>query len=113
MSDARVRGQLTRGARIRAILDQPRHAPLRLADETALVLAVQFGLLDSLPLPAVAQFRQNLPGALDHRAPDVVRLIEETGALDEASAQALREMLRAFAQTFAVSAPPPKAASKP
>jgi len=42
-----------------------------------------------------------------------VRLIEETGALDEASAQALREMLRAFAQTFAVSAPPPKAASKP
>ena len=31
--DTRVRGQLTRGARIRAILDQPQHAPLRLADE--------------------------------------------------------------------------------
>ncbi len=113
MPDARVRGQLTRGARIRAILDQPRHAPLRLADETALVLAVQFGLLDSLPLAAVAEFRRGLPDALDHRAPDVVRLIEETGALDEARARALREMLRGFAETFAVSAPPPKAASKP
>ena len=43
----------TRGARIRAILDQPQHAPLRLADEVALVLAVQSGLLDPLPLPAV------------------------------------------------------------
>ena len=40
--------QLTRGARIRAILDQPQHAPLRLADEVALVLAVQSGLLDTL-----------------------------------------------------------------
>ena len=54
MPDTRVRDQLTRGARIRAILDQPQHAPLRLADEVALVLAVQSGLLDALPLPAVA-----------------------------------------------------------
>ena len=60
MPDARVRDQLTRGARIRAILDQPQHAPLRLADEVALVLAVQAGLLDALPLPAVAAFRKGL-----------------------------------------------------
>ena len=58
MPDARVRDQLTRGARIRAILDQPQHAPLRLADEVALVLAVQSGLLDALPLPVVVEFRQ-------------------------------------------------------
>ena len=44
MPDTRVRNQLTRGARIRAILNQPQHAPLRLADEVALVLAVQSGL---------------------------------------------------------------------
>ena len=43
MPDTRVREQLTRGARIRAILAQPQHAPLRLADEVALVLAVQSG----------------------------------------------------------------------
>ena len=45
MPDTRVRDQLTRGARIRAILNQSQHAPLRLADEVALVLAVQSGLL--------------------------------------------------------------------
>ena len=65
MSDARVRDQLTRGARIRAILDQPRHAPLRLADEVALVLAVQAGAFDSLPVDSMAEFRRGLPEALD------------------------------------------------
>ena len=84
MPDTRVRDQLTRGARIRAILNQPQHAPLRLADEVALVLAVQSGLLDPLPLPAVAAFRRGLHDALDQRCPEAVRMIQETGALDEA-----------------------------
>ncbi len=48
MPDTRIRDQLTRGARIRAILDQPQHSPLRLADEVALIVAVQSGLLDQL-----------------------------------------------------------------
>ena len=93
MPDARVRKQLTRGARIRAILDQPQHAPLRLADEVALVLAVQSGLLDALPLPAVAEFRRGLRDAIDRGAADAVRLIQETGTLDDARKQALRETL--------------------
>ncbi|MGD0639333.1 MAG: F0F1 ATP synthase subunit alpha [Roseiarcus sp.] len=113
MPDARVRRQLTRGARIRAILDQPRHAPLRLADEVALVQAVQTGLLDPLPLETVAAFRRGLPGALDRSAPDVVRLIERTGALDDAKADSLRETLRAYASTFAPSPSAPKPAGPP
>ena len=103
MPDTRVRDQLTRGARIRAILDQPQHAPLRLADEVALVLAVQSGLLDPLPLPAVAEFRRGLHDALDRGAAEAVRLIQETGALDEAGKQALRETLRRYVQTVAAA----------
>ncbi|MGO4869833.1 MAG: F0F1 ATP synthase subunit alpha [Roseiarcus sp.] len=113
MPDARVRAQLTRGARIRAILDQPRHAPLRLADEVALILAVQTALLDPLPLETVAAFRRGLPDALDRGAPDVVRLIDRTGALDDAKAKDLRETLRAYASTFAPSASAPKPAGPP
>jgi F-type H+-transporting ATPase subunit alpha len=41
MPEGRVRDQLRRGERIRAILRQPQHAPFRLADEIALMLAVQ------------------------------------------------------------------------
>jgi F-type H+/Na+-transporting ATPase subunit alpha len=99
MPDARVRNQLTRGARIRAILDQPQHAPLRLADEVALVLAVQSGLLDALPLPVVVEFRRGLRDVLDRGAPDAIHLIQETGTLDDARKQALRETLRQYVQT--------------
>jgi F-type H+-transporting ATPase subunit alpha len=110
MPDTRVRDQLTRGARIRAILDQPQHAPLRLADEVALVLAVQSGLLDPLPLPAIVAFRRGLRDALDHGAADAARLMQETGALDDARKQALLETLKHYVQTVMPPAPP-KAAS--
>ena len=89
----------TRGARIRAILAQPQHAPLRLADEVALVLAVQAGLLDCCRCRSSSAFRQGLREALDRGAPDAVRLIQETGTLDDArktgaARDALHAMLR-------------------
>ena len=103
VSDARVRGRLTRGARIRAALDQPRHAPLRLADETALILAVQSGALDSLAVEAVAKFRDALPAALDRRAPQIVREIETTGGLSAEGAASLRAILQSESRTFAAT----------
>jgi F-type H+-transporting ATPase subunit alpha len=113
MPDARVRDQLTRGARIRAILDQPQHAPLRLADEVALVLTVQSGLLDPLPLPLVTTFRRGLGATLDRDAPNIVRQIQESGTLDEAGKQALREVLRKFVQTLVPATVTPKTAERP
>ncbi|WP_026606794.1 F0F1 ATP synthase subunit alpha [Methylocapsa acidiphila] len=106
LPDMRVRQELTRGARIRAILNQPQHAPLRLADEVALVLAVQSGLLDNLPLAAIVGFRAGLHDALDRGAADAVRLIQETGALDDARKQMLRETLKHHVETLTPGLPP-------
>ncbi|VTZ50342.1 ATP synthase subunit alpha 3 [Methylocella tundrae] len=110
MPDTRVRAQLTRGARIRAILAQPQHAPLRLADEVALILSIQSGLLDKLPVAIVPAFRQGLADALGRGAPDAVRLIEETGTLDEAHKQALLQTLQHYVQSIT---PPVKAVGAP
>jgi len=66
--DGRVQAQLNRGARIRESLRQPQHTPYRLSDEIALMLAVQSGLLDDLPLTAVTAFRAALPATLDNIA---------------------------------------------
>jgi F-type H+-transporting ATPase subunit alpha len=85
MPDGRVRQQLTRGARIREILRQPQHAPFRLVDEVALLLAVQSGALDALPLTAVGAFRAGLPVALDTDAADVLSTIAKTGKMDDAA----------------------------
>ncbi len=113
MPDMRVRNQLVRGARIRAILDQPQHVPLRLADEVALVMAVQSGLLDPLPLPIIANFRQGLRETLDRDVPDIVRRIQDTGILDDARKQAIREALRKYVQSLNPQTAAPKFAGQP
>ncbi len=111
MQDDRVRQQLTRGARIRAILDQPQHAPLRLADEVALVMAVQAGMLDALKLPDIVRFREGLRAAIDGGAPDAVKMIQDTGTIDDSRKKSLTDHLAAYAKTIAE--PPTKLVSQP
>jgi len=94
MPDGRVRAQLTRGARIRAILSQSQHSPVLLSDEVALVLALQNGLLDALPLPALAEFRLGLQAILARDAAEIVQQIDSTGTLDAAGTQKLLDILR-------------------
>ncbi len=101
MLDARVKGQLTRGAKIRAILTQLCHAPLPLAEEVALVLAAQAELLDPLTDDALAAFRGGLASRLARDAADAVRMIETTGRLDGAADTALRAALATFARELA------------
>ena len=107
MPEARVRNQLTRGARIRAILAQPQHTPWRLADEVALILAVQSGLLDALPVLTMTAFCKGLSKALDRSAGDAVRLIQRSGALDEGGHGALQAALQTYLQATMPPATPP------
>lgn len=100
MPEGRVRQQLTRGARIREALKQPPHMPFRLADEVALMLAVQSGLLDPLPIDAVATFRARLPEALDTGVANVVRTIAKTGTLDDTARAALMEVMASLAASL-------------
>jgi F-type H+-transporting ATPase subunit alpha len=97
MPDARVKSQLTRGVRIRAILAQPQLAPLALGEEIALVTAVQDGLLDTLLVTKIPAFRAGLPAALERDAGGALRQIASAGALDEAGKVQLRTALRSYA----------------
>ncbi len=109
MPDGRVRQQLTRGARIREILRQPQHAPYRLADEVALMFAVQAGLLDAMPLAAVAAFRAGLPAILDRDASIALAEMDKPGEIDPA----LRETLMSAMTRFAASLSNAKTAVSP
>ncbi len=101
MPDARVRDRLIRGARIRAILNQPQLTPLRLAEEVALVSAVQAGVLDPLPIELVPELRRRLAAAAD--LPGVADALGAGRALD---ADVRREMLDALRRLVAELAPP-------
>ena len=105
MPEARVKTQLARGTKIRAILNQNRHAPMPLAEQVALVLAVQSGCLDALSLDALQKFRHGLATRLARDAAPALRMIEQTGLLEAAEKQALRAALQAYARDCTGDAP--------
>ncbi|HEY1930529.1 MAG TPA: F0F1 ATP synthase subunit alpha [Acetobacteraceae bacterium] len=94
--DPRVAAQIARGERLRALLVQPQFAPLRLADEVALALAWRDGMLDALPVAAVATLRQELPAWLDIHAAAAVAELASSGRMSEATAASLRSALNAL-----------------
>ena len=106
VTDVQVKGKIARGQRIRAVLSQPQYAALRLADEVALVLALQSGLLDSLPLEDIEKFRARLPSWLDRAAPKLVDDLTRSGQLDD---QAKDQLKKALDDLVAQLAPQPAA----
>jgi F-type H+/Na+-transporting ATPase subunit alpha len=96
VTDVQVKGKIARGRRIRAVLSQPQYAALRLADEVALALALQSGLLDPLPLDRIAEFRAQLPAWLDRNAPKIVEDLARTDELDETAHGELQKALAAL-----------------
>ncbi|ASJ74763.1 F0F1 ATP synthase subunit alpha [Granulosicoccus antarcticus] len=100
MPEGRVRDQLRRGERIRAILRQSQHAPYRLADEVALMLAVQSSALDKLPLTAITTFLAKLPTILDRDAAQLLQTINETGKLDADARKTLTEVTTRLATSL-------------
>ena len=81
--DERTRQTIEHGRRIRAVLSQPENAPLSLAEQSALLLAVGENLLDPLPLASVANLQRELRTSLMAEIPDVCERINKTGTLDD------------------------------
>ena len=110
MADANIRPQLDRGSRIRGVLAQRQYAPLRLADEVALVLALQHGLLDAIPVERIATFRDALASHLDAAASASVTEIQENGTLSAANAALFEAALHDLAARLAAADPDETAA---
>jgi len=65
LSDTRIKAQIDRGERIRALIAQPRFAPLRPVGEIALLFALADGVFDRCAPSAIAAVRVALPARLD------------------------------------------------
>ncbi len=97
--DARVKTQIDRGERLRALLTQPQYSPLRVADQTALALALDEGVFDAVGAEAVPALRAALPAWLDHEAGALVERIDSSGELDKADRAALVATVRRLVET--------------
>ena len=86
------------GRRIRAVLTQPQYAPLSVAHQVALLVAIDERLLDRVPLDKVHQLQAELGDWLKEHAAAPMRQINTTGELEPdtraALATAIAELLR-------------------
>jgi len=83
MVDERTKRTIEHGRRIRAILAQPEYRPLSLAEQVALLLAVDEGKLDEVPLDLVGRFKNGLAAWLSERCPRTIARIEDAADLSD------------------------------
>lgn len=62
--DEETRKTLARGRRIREVFKQPQYEPLQVAEQIAVLFAASEGLLDGVPLGAVAEAERNIREAV-------------------------------------------------
>ncbi|MDH3913474.1 MAG: F0F1 ATP synthase subunit alpha [Rhodospirillales bacterium] len=96
MVDERTRRTIEHGRRIRAILVQPEHRPVPLAEQLALLLATEEGKLDAVPLDLVERFKSGLGDRLSEHCPRAIARIESIGELSDEDRQDLVAVIDAF-----------------
>ncbi len=101
MSTGRVQGDIARGQRIRALLDQPRFALLRVVDQVALLAALEAGALDALAPSQIAMLRERLPDRIDRAAPAAAAACESGAPLDDETREALIALVASIAKEIA------------
>ncbi|MBR4016528.1 MAG: F0F1 ATP synthase subunit alpha [Oscillospiraceae bacterium] len=91
--DADTKARLALGERIVAVLKQKNNAPVNVNRQVCILYAVVNGYLESVPAQQVAEFEKRLFEYLDANYEDVLKVIETTGKLEEATEIRLKEAL--------------------
>ena len=92
--DEETRATLERGRRVRQVLRQPQHQRLPVAEQIAVLLAVNEGLLDDLSEEAVAGAEEAVREALREEHQEVAHGLEEGDELDDEARSRLLETFR-------------------
>ncbi len=79
-----TRRSLERGRRVRAILQQKQYQPMPVAEQVAVLLAVNRGLLDEIPLDQIAIAEQALRQTIVQDFPHLCQTIQDGHKLTEA-----------------------------
>ncbi|MGF1478524.1 MAG: alternate F1F0 ATPase, F1 subunit alpha [Cyanophyceae cyanobacterium] len=89
--DEATQKTLARGRRVREVLKQPQYQPIPVAEQLAVLLAVNAGSFDEVPLEQMATAQRVVRQAVQRQLPDVCQRIEG-GPLSEGDRQALLDI---------------------
>ncbi|MGC8786339.1 MAG: F0F1 ATP synthase subunit alpha, partial [Anaerolineae bacterium] len=99
--DEATQRQIKRGERVRAVLTQPPNQPLSLADEVIILLAVNKGFLDDVPLANVFIYQSELLRHVRKTEPDLYHDLNRTGAWNDEIREALLHLCAEYSAIYA------------
>src|SRR5690625_7326159 len=99
------RQQLTLGARLMELLEQPHLLPYPVEDQVVSLWAGTNGYFDDVPVDDVHRFESGLHDYL-RRNTSVISDLAESGKLEEGTEEALKEATLKFKSTFLASEAP-------
>ena len=92
--DAATRSTIEHGRRVREVLKQSEHQPLRAAEQLAVLRAVNTGLLDKLPVERVAAAERRIRERVSEALPQVCARVEAGEMLDAGAWEQLEAVAR-------------------
>ncbi len=98
--DKSTQQRLNRGMRLVELLKQPQYQPMNAAEQVISLYAGTRGLMDDLPVSAVAKFETELLEYMRNQRADILDAIKTKQALDADLEAKLREAIETMKKTF-------------
>ena len=98
--DAATQKQLTRGARLVAILKQPQYQPLSMEKQVTILYAGTRGYLDDYPVDVLAKYEAGLYTFIEDRFPQLFSNLDEKQEITDDIDKQMQEALKAYAEEF-------------
>jgi len=92
--DEETRKTLERGRRVREVLKQPQYQPMPVTDQIAVLLAVNEGVFDDIPVDEIENASKKIRDRVNGERPDPVKRIESGEKLEDKDIQALLKTAR-------------------
>lgn len=92
--DEETRKTLERGRRVREILKQPQYSPMPVPDQIAVLVAVNEGLFDDLPLGRIGDAEEKVRKAVKNHLPELCEKIEKGEKIGAEDISAIRDVAR-------------------
>lgn len=100
--DESTRKQIERGKRLIEISKQNQYEPMSVSHQVAIVLSVNEGLLDRVPVERIKEAEKSLHEYLDNTAEKLLKKIDEAGVLEDDVAEELKKKMASHLEKFAV-----------
>ncbi len=98
--DEATKQQIERGKRLTEILKQDQYKPMKMSHQVAVVLVVNEGIFDNIPLNKVKKAEETLISYLIKSGGELLKNIEKTGTLDDDTAKGIKEKAKSCLEKY-------------